>query len=167
MRFKLKVECQRLQTASLFNSSFIHPSELFQINIRCQVAIFELILTNTFLLAASQAGRWVVWLWYNDNFNISFFRDNFAFMCKKLNLEEQTSDILEQLGVGSSSKISYQDFLRFRAQVGILFHFLFHMLQLFFLTLNLVLIPTDIDLNHMTISMSIAGLKMDDELTLI
>ncbi|XP_060602738.1 colorectal mutant cancer protein-like isoform X1 [Ruditapes philippinarum] len=43
-------------------------------------------------------------------------RDNFAFMCKQLCLEEWTGDILEQLGVNCSSRISFQDFLKFRAQ---------------------------------------------------
>lgn len=44
-------------------------------------------------------------------------RENFVFMCKQLCLEEWTSHILDQLQVKTSSKISFQDFLRFRSQV--------------------------------------------------
>jgi len=52
-------------------------------------------------------------------------------MCEQLSLEEWTSDILVQLGISENSRISFDDFLRFRTQVS--FSYLYDYSFLFFL----------------------------------
>ncbi|XP_061190130.1 colorectal mutant cancer protein-like isoform X2 [Saccostrea echinata] len=43
--------------------------------------------------------------------------DDFIYMCRQLNMEDMAEEIMEQLGLQSQSKITFQDFLRFRGQV--------------------------------------------------
>ncbi|KAK3590872.1 hypothetical protein CHS0354_033800 [Potamilus streckersoni] len=43
--------------------------------------------------------------------------DDFIFMCKELNMEESASEIMQQLGLGQTSQISFEDFIRYRMQV--------------------------------------------------
>ena len=42
------------------------------------------------------------------------------YMCEQLNLEESTDEILQQLGIQKSSRISFDDFIRCRSQVCII-----------------------------------------------
>ena len=39
------------------------------------------------------------------------------YMCEQLNLEDSTDEILQQLGIRKSSRISFEDFIRCRSQV--------------------------------------------------
>ncbi|KAL3885546.1 hypothetical protein ACJMK2_025597 [Sinanodonta woodiana] len=43
--------------------------------------------------------------------------DDFIFMCKELNMEESASEIMQHLGLGQTSQISFEDFIRYRMQV--------------------------------------------------
>nr|XP_034320672.1 colorectal mutant cancer protein-like isoform X1 [Crassostrea gigas] len=42
---------------------------------------------------------------------------DFIYMCRQLNMEDMAEEIMDQLGLQSQSKITFQDFLRFRGQV--------------------------------------------------
>nr|XP_022311817.1 colorectal mutant cancer protein-like isoform X1 [Crassostrea virginica] len=42
---------------------------------------------------------------------------DFIYMCRQLNMEDMAGEIMHQLGLQSQSKITFQDFLRFRGQV--------------------------------------------------
>ena len=46
-----------------------------------------------------------------------YSRDDFAFMCQQLNLEDLTDEILLQLGIQKTSRISFDDFIKCRSQV--------------------------------------------------
>lgn len=45
------------------------------------------------------------------------FSGDFIYMCRQLNMEDMAEEIMDQLGLQLQSKITFQDFLRFRGQV--------------------------------------------------
>lgn len=55
---------------------------------------------------------------------ISTFSGDFIYMCRQLNMEDMAEEIMDQLGLQSQSKITFQDFLRFRGQVTKLSYYL-------------------------------------------
>jgi hypothetical protein len=45
------------------------------------------------------------------------FRKDFIFMCQQLHMEESAHEIMQQLGMNTDSRLTFQDFLHFRTQV--------------------------------------------------
>ncbi|XP_076081451.1 colorectal mutant cancer protein-like isoform X4 [Mytilus galloprovincialis] len=43
--------------------------------------------------------------------------NDFIFMCQQLNMEESTHEIMNQLGMNTNSRLTFQDFIHFRTQV--------------------------------------------------
>lgn len=54
---------------------------------------------------------------YNIHGPILTFSGDFIYMCRQLNMEDMAEEIMDQLGLQLQSKITFQDFLRFRGQV--------------------------------------------------
>lgn len=46
-----------------------------------------------------------------------FISEDFIFMCRQLNLEDSAEEIMQQLGMNSQSRISFNDFIRCRSHV--------------------------------------------------
>lgn len=47
------------------------------------------------------------------------FSNDFIFMCQQLNMEESAQEIMQQLGMSTNSRLTFQDFLHFKTQVCI------------------------------------------------